>query len=226
LLNLYIVDSNWSESAVAAAYDALLPQEQQRVDRMCASGKAQLTVSLFVRRPLLAQATGLTDLGFRRDQKGKLSLEADPGWCFNVADTSGCVVLAVARDQAVGVDVENTDRVIANLDDFISACLSLQEQEKAMSLDVEAKKRWVLQAWVLKEAYTKRLGEGLSFGFDRITVDPDAEPPLLAIDGKDLLCSDYLAHWSGYLDHYIGVSVEGVVDEVRIKLLNEADFKI
>lgn len=225
-VTLSVVDSQWSQTAVAAAYSHLLPAEKQRVDRMCESGKAQLTVSLFVRRPLLAQATALpeSELTFTRDDLGKQLLVADRRWHFNVADTEGCVVVAISRDQEVGVDAEAFDRSIANLNDFVSACLSPAEQDWLRQLQGDEKKAWVLKAWVIKEAYTKRLGMGLSFGFQRITVLPDIASPTLVVDGKQLEGGDFLSLWTDYLDHYIALSVVGGAPSLRIKLLKESDF--
>ena len=195
---------------------------------MCNSGKAELTVSLYVRRPLLAEATGLpqSSLVFGRDAKGKLSLVSDQSWCFNLADTPGCVVLVVARHQAVGVDIESVDRAILNLDDFAAAFLSPVEQKHVLSLDESAKKSWVLKAWVLKEAYTKQLGMGLSYGFERITVDPDAEQPLIAIDGNRVDSPDYLVLWPKSHDYYMAVSAQGLVDGVYLKSLDQVDFEV
>lgn len=228
MLTLYVVNASWTESAVAAAYQRLLPGEKKRVDRMRDSSKAQLTISLYVRRPLLAQATGLSEsnLIFSRDKKGKLFLMSDPSWCFNLADTPGCVVLAVARNQAVGVDVEKVDRNIANVDDFIAACLSRIEQEKVRNLAEKAKKSWVLKSWVLKEAYTKRLGLGLSYGFDRLSVDADAQWPSIQIDGRSVDSTDYLALWANDRGYYLALSVQGAVDHVCIKSLDQIDFAV
>jgi phosphopantetheinyl transferase len=211
---------------LVAAYASLLPDERLRVDKMCDSGKGQLTVSLAVRRPLLARATGLaeSELAFVRDSKGKLSLANGADWCFNVADTAGCVVLAVARGQALGVDVENSDRHIANLDDFAQACLSSCELAQVAGLDPVRKKAWVLQAWVLKEAYTKRLGAGLSFGFARITTDPGGEPLLRAIDGQSMGTSEGLLLYTDYAGYYIALSAQGELPAPNIRSLTATDF--
>ena len=212
-IKLYIIDANWSQSALTHAYQQLPAAERQRVDRMCESGKQQLIVSLAVRRPLLARATGLeaTQLQFKRDEKGKQALINAPDWHFSVADTAGCVVLAVAWGQPVGVDVESVDRNIQHLEDFMRASLSPQELEVVGSLDKRVQKSWVLRAWVLKEAFTKRLGVGLTYGFQRLTVNPD-------LPGAGL----YL--WSNYLQHYIGLSVQNAGREPLIEQLTEADF--
>lgn len=222
---LYIVDSNWSEAAVASAYASLLPAQKQRVNRMCESGKAQLTVSLFVRLPLLALATSLpeSELVFSRDKRGKLWLPPSLGWEFNVADTSDCVVLGVAR-QPIGVDVECKDRSIVHLDDFVTNCLSSAEQRIVSGLNVAEKKSWVLRAWVLKEAYTKRLGIGLSFGFQRITVSPDPERPTLVVEGDSTNNSTGLVLWANYLNHYIALSTEENVVDLDVQVMKETDF--
>lgn len=212
-ITLSIVDARWSAQALARAYDRLPTEERQRVDRMCDSGKQQLIVSLAVRRPLLAKVTGIsaTELRLARDDRGKQILVNDPSWHFSVADTTGCVVLAIAQHQSVGVDVEHVDRRIHNLADFMRASLSVQEQQLVQALSFDQQRDWVLRAWVLKEAYTKRLGVGLSYGFQRLTVDPD-DP------GSDLFI------WSDYLQHYVALSVEQAGTEPVVELLTEASF--
>ena len=225
-VDLFIVDATWPQAAIAAAYCRLLPEEKQRIDRMCEAGKAQLTISLFVRRPLLAAVTGLPESEhlFSRNKQGKQTLCGQSDWHFNVADTAGCVVFAVAKGQAIGVDAEAHDRSIVNLDDFITVCLSPAGQQQVRQLPPVEKKARVLKAWVLKEAYTKRLGVGLSFGFQRITAEPDSQPPQLIVDKGAEGSSGYLSLWADYLDHYIALSVEGEVTNLTIKLLQAADF--
>jgi phosphopantetheinyl transferase len=210
---LYIIDGRWSSQALARAYQQLPAAEQQRVDRMCASGKQQLIVSLAVRRPLLARATAIpeAELQFKRDEKGKQMVANAPDWHFSVADTAGCVVLAVAQHQPVGVDVECLDRTIHHLNDFMQACLSEQELQHVRQLQPAEQRSWVLRAWVLKEAYTKRLGVGLTYGFQRLTVDPDFPEPGLYI-------------WSDYLQHHVALSVQQAGVEPVLELLGETGF--
>jgi phosphopantetheine--protein transferase-like protein len=195
---------------------------------MCESGKQQLTISLYVRRPILEMATGLPacELVFDRDAHGKLILCTELGWEFNVADTLDCVVLAVSCNQAIGVDVERADRRVVNLSDFITACLSPAEQDQLQSCAAHEQTSWVLRAWVLKEAYTKRIGLGLSYGFSRITVDPEAEQPLISLANDTVDPSDCMALWTNHLNHYIGLSVEGAVADLRVRLMSESDFGV
>lgn len=223
---LFIVDANWPKSVVAAAYASLLPDEQVRVDKMCNSAKMQLVASLAVRRPLLAQVTGLpqSKLCFERNSKGKLSLQGYPDWFFNVADTAGCVVFVAAWGRSVGVDVEAVDRKIVYLDDFSTTFLSLKELECVSTLSPVMKHAWVLQSWVIKEAYTKRLGFGLSFGLNRITTDPQANYPLQAIDGQSVDELDYLSLYTDYPNYYIALSVQGAVAKRAVQVLKADDF--
>jgi phosphopantetheinyl transferase len=223
---LYIVDANWPHKAVASAYAQLSTEDRVRVDRMCDSGKDQLTISLAIRRPLLVRATGFSDSELRmtRDNRGKLWLTSHPGWSFNIADTDGCVVFAVARSCAVGVDVESADRSIFNWDDFANAFLSAEELSQIAKLDFESKKEWILQAWVLKEAYTKRIGFGLSFGLNRISVDPKEQSPMKQIDGESADDRDYLLLHTGYPGYHVALSAQGAIDFLHIEELKSADF--
>jgi phosphopantetheinyl transferase len=76
----------------------------------------------------------------------------------------------------------------------------------------------------LKEAYTKRLGSGLTFGFNRITTDPQAAQPLRAIDGQSAIDPGYLSLCTACSNYYIALSVSGAVAEPQVQLLKAADF--
>jgi 4'-phosphopantetheinyl transferase len=95
---------------------------------------------------------------------------ADVTLAFNVAHASGLVVCAVARADAVGVDVESpsaTSEAVEIAQRFFSAA----ETDALRTLPPELLTDRFFDYWTLKEAYAKGRGLGLSLPFNRFTID-------------------------------------------------------
>jgi len=104
---------------------------------------------------------------FESDRRGKPALTQHRGaFQFNLSHASGIVGCAIAKDAAVGIDVERTD--------IAFDCLPIASQyfsdEEAAQLNrcapPERASRFI-ELWTLREAYLKATGQGLS-------VDPGA----------------------------------------------------
>jgi 4'-phosphopantetheinyl transferase len=105
-----------------------------------------------------------------RDAHGKpfLAAPADTTLQFNLSHSGGDLIVAVARGQALGVDIERAARArpwLALAERFFSAdeyaFLAAQPGPK-----LEA---GFLALWSCKEAVVKALGRGIAFGLDRLT---------------------------------------------------------
>lgn len=134
-----------------------------------------LAAHLFLRR-VLSRYAPITPDGwqFSRNAYGKPAI-ANPayGWLqFNLSHTHGLVACAVARECAVGVDVES----IRNLSDLPGLCqYAFAPVETADVLNTpgqQAQTERFFSYWTLKEAYIKARGMGLSlplqqFAFQR-----------------------------------------------------------
>jgi 4'-phosphopantetheinyl transferase len=109
-------------------------------------------------RAILA-ATGL-DPVYRRDERGKPYLPAAPNVHFNLSHSHGMALYAIARDAAVGVDVER-HRALA--EHMAIAERFLPPSFYAAFLDVapERREREFIAAWTRVEAALKALGVGL-----------------------------------------------------------------
>jgi 4'-phosphopantetheinyl transferase len=108
---------------------------------------------------------------------GKPQLRAAGGIAFSLSHSGERVVLAVARDAAVGVDVErlNARRDVAGL---IPAVLSAAEQH-TIAVPAAAGALALLRYWTRKEALLKATGHGLAIAPATITVTPPDAPPAL-----------------------------------------------
>jgi 4'-phosphopantetheinyl transferase len=87
---------------------------------------------------------------------------------FNVTHTDGLIMLAVARDHTLGIDVENilARRVPLEIADRYFAA---EEVARLRSLPQACQPVRFLEYWTLKEAYIKARGMGLSIPLDRFS---------------------------------------------------------
>lgn len=86
---------------------------------------------------------------------------------FNISHADNCVLLAIAKEMDIGVDLERHQRPDVNVE--IANEFLCQEEIKALSsLPDQEKHKRLLEYWVLKEAYAKAKGLGLSCPFQEL----------------------------------------------------------
>ncbi|PIE43319.1 MAG: 4-phosphopantetheinyl transferase [Gammaproteobacteria bacterium] len=89
---------------------------------------------------------------------------------FNLSHSDKMVVMAVAAEQSIGVDVEtiqrrNTGNELKLADRFFSP----EEARQLSALPKSGQKNRFFQLWTLKEAYIKACGKGLSIPLDHFS---------------------------------------------------------
>lgn len=89
---------------------------------------------------------------------------------FNLSHTSGLIVLGVARDRAIGVDVENVREQRAAVE-IADRFFAPSEVAALRALPEEVQQRRFFEYWTLKESYIKARGLGLSIPLDRFAFD-------------------------------------------------------
>lgn len=102
--------------------------------------------------PLCADANGKPRL---RARQGRT-----PAIGFNVSHSGNIVLVALARDREVGVDVEHM-RPLPDLDRLAALCFSPREREQYRALASESRLEAFYACWTCKEALLKATGEGL-----------------------------------------------------------------
>ena len=119
-----------------------------------------------------------------------------PGFDFNLAHSEERVVLAAARGLRVGVDIEHRTRRVDHRN-VAERFFSAYEQRALSALNdlndeaeegqVSARRRRFLELWVLKEAWMKADGRGISAGLNEVIFDLDAgdAPRLIALPDDD-----------------------------------------
>lgn len=88
---------------------------------------------------------------------------------FNYAHSGNYLLIGLAFDKFLGVDVEDLSKKRKNIDN-ISTIFSNQEYEYVRTLSIEKRKDTILNIWVKKEAIGKALGVGLLYDTSQITV--------------------------------------------------------
>ncbi|MDH7486310.1 MAG: 4'-phosphopantetheinyl transferase superfamily protein [Anaerolineae bacterium] len=109
------------------------------------------------------------EVRFRYSPHGKPLLATEPNLHFNLAHTGDLALVAVARHQPVGVDIERIHPDISR--ELIAARIfSSREQAQLQALPAEVQTQAFFNCWTRKEAYVKARGEGLSLPLERFDV--------------------------------------------------------
>lgn len=107
----------------------------------------------------------------RGGTNGKPRLHPESWLRFNVSHSDGLVVVAVARDREVGVDIE---RIRADIDVGAVArrFLTVRQRGELASLADGARTQAFFALWTRNEAYLKGLGVGLDGGDHEVDAAP------------------------------------------------------
>lgn len=86
---------------------------------------------------------------------------------FNLSHAGAHVLLAFARGQALGIDLEHGERRVS-LPEVARRFFAPAEARALERLPLERRQRAFLDVWTRKEAVLKALGAGLQFGLARV----------------------------------------------------------
>lgn len=186
-IDLWYVLLDKIDTALADEYLALLSDdEREHVARFAHEpSRQQSLASRALLRTVLSQYLGEDPrkLVFQRNAYGKPSLKPP---CklpieFNLSNTRGLVVCAVAQRHAVGIDVEPLDRQAEYLGlarhYFAAPEIALLEQRPPAE-----QRQAFIELWTLKEAFIKARGMGLSLPLDSFAFDLSAgHPPRISL---------------------------------------------
>lgn len=125
-------------------------------------------------------------LAFARGQHGKPRLagsEPDRGLVFNVSHTHHRMVVALAFDLRLGIDIERW-RPLGDAAGLAARCFAPDELSYWNQLPEAQRLPELFRLWTLKEALCKAVGRGLGLGMQRCVFDCSSQPPRL-IDWPD-----------------------------------------
>jgi 4'-phosphopantetheinyl transferase len=128
---------------------------------------------------------------------------------FNLSNTTGLVVCAVAEDCDIGIDVENFVRDL-DTDALAPSVFAPMELTDFFVQGTPGDRRnRFFSYWTLKEAYIKARGMGLSLPLDSFWFDLGGPSPLLHVTDR---CGDQPERWRFYqyaptLKHRMAIAV-------------------
>lgn len=180
-------------------FDWLTEKEQHRYQRYYFdTHRQQLLLGRFLARSVLSQYTETIDPGdwrFVENEYGKPAidpLQNQDKLFFNLSHSGDKLVLAVARLEQIGIDIERSDKA-RRVQKISSRFFSAREVEELLALAEEAWQQRFYQLWTLKEAYIKACGLGLAIPLQHFSYGfPDATRLSVSFDAQR---ADDPAHW-------------------------------
>jgi 4'-phosphopantetheinyl transferase len=121
-------------------------------------------------------------LRFEYDAYGKPKLrEPQTEIEFNVSHPRDIALIALARELAVGIDVEavRDDFIVG---DIVRLVFSTRELERLQAMPPEEQRLETFRTWAAKEAYLKANGKGLSVSPNSLEAD---ELPVRLLDVRE-----------------------------------------
>lgn len=132
---------------------------------------------------LLGDYAGRSDTpAIERGAHGKPYAPELPELDFNLTHAGSEILLAFARRQPLGIDLEHTARHFS-IEGIARRFFAAAEADALERLPEGARGAAFLRLWTHKEAVLKALGEGLSFGLERVefAFDEGGRPELKTI---------------------------------------------
>ncbi|HEY5210755.1 MAG TPA: 4'-phosphopantetheinyl transferase superfamily protein [Stellaceae bacterium] len=164
------------------------PEEQARADRFVrAPDRHSFTAAHGCLRLLLGAMLGDPPQSFvlTVNQYGKPRLAEPRGIAFNMSHSGGIVLIGVASNIAIGVDVEAL-RPVPERSQIVRRYFHPGEAADFATVPEDRAETAFFRCWSRKEAVVKALGRGMSLDLHRYRVAclPRAAPELLALEGE------------------------------------------
>lgn len=170
-VHVWTVDCEECADQVDELYRVLSADERERARRYRrAADQDRFVVARGMLRRVLSRylASEPQEIRFGYGMYGKPELP-DQAVRFNLSHSGVLALCAIARDRAVGVDVE-CERPILEIDQIARRYFSSEEYLTLARLPQSLRARAFLECWTRKEAYVKARGEGLLFPLNAFTV--------------------------------------------------------
>jgi 4'-phosphopantetheinyl transferase len=168
--------------------EVLSGEERRRAQRFrFEADRIRAVVGRGMLRTILAEflAVPPAALDIAAGAHGKPVLAGRTGPDFNVSHSGDWVMIGVAGDGAIGVDVEQ-ERTLSDLDALAGRFFAPGEVEVIRSLPQEERSSAFFRCWTRKEAYLKAIGAGITGALDSFEVEfrPDLPAALRTLGGS------------------------------------------
>ena len=144
--------------------EMLSASERDRLEAIRpADARREYLVAHTLMRRALSSVTSIApnELRFRSNAYGKPEIEPERGVRFNLSHSRELAACLISADMEVGVDTEHVDRA-AEVLEIAESIFSPLERKQLLELPDRERPERALSLWVLKEAYVKARGMGLS----------------------------------------------------------------
>lgn len=172
-VHLWHINLRQPNEVITQLTQVLSANEMQRVKRFVHLADRQASiVSKGSLRSILAQYLNMTAMAitFCQSTTGKPYLQPSltkQHLTFNISHSHDRAVIAVANNQAVGVDIEYEKRH-HNFRAIIKRYFSNSEAAHLLSLSEQTLQSKFVQCWTVKEAIVKASGDGLAVALSQI----------------------------------------------------------
>ena len=205
------------ERSALARYETLLDMEERaRADRFrFDEDRERFIIGHGLLRLHLGHYLGIAPTSVRmlRGKHGKPYLQ-DHDLHFNLSDTKDALVIAVARTEQLGVDVETMDRNVDHLS--VGEHYFSSAEVEGMRTAMEPKRRF-LELWTRKEAVLKASGVGIMEDLRILNVNEHEQemtihhPEFIALAGNAYDVST----WSVGERHIVSIALPAPPDQVH-----------
>lgn len=183
--------SNVSQGKLKRLFEILSEEEKSRAKRFhFEKDRALYILAHGLLRTSLSRYYDIipSEWCFEYDDKGKPFITNNINSLpeFNLTHSGGLTACVITLNNACGIDVEMTNRLDAPEQMLEAVCSQEELDELSLYSDGGLIRKKFYQYWVLKEAYIKAIGYGLSFGVERLTFKITSSTDItLSIDGKN-----------------------------------------
>jgi len=181
-IHIWLSYLNLHQARLKHLYPLLSDQEKERSERfkfykhrklfIASHGFLHTALSFYIDTPA-------SEILFSQGEQGKpfiISEQNTDNIQFNLSHSNNLAILAICKNQQVGVDVEYKDKK-ANWQGIIKRFYTQNEQDAILKLPEDTQKDAFFQVWTRKEAHMKVTGKGLSLSPSQFEV---STPPQAA----------------------------------------------
>ena len=179
---------NLNDSNLDARLDILSEDEQQRMNKFAfAQGRNSFARSRCALRLILSDClshpAGEIKFNYNEHGRPQLATPALSNIQFNLSHSKDMALIALAKGRQVGVDINYLGQT-REWQPIARRSFSEAEQHSLFALAESCQDEMFYRTWSQKEAYTKAMGDGFSYGFSKfsVVVDSSGAAGLLADD--------------------------------------------